>query len=195
MPTILRRVNHAVMYHFCMKIWPFTFLFLPLLNAIARQGTISQTGKLDSFTTSILWCGIAFILCIARVAFLSYAWVTFCWFFGGAFWHKSFQSKHATHQTICSQFLIFGIDYGSGAIFYLLFPCNQPSICKVCVTPHHPKMPAFTYQFLNPNFSALFALSASGNLLGGYLWVAIMVSIGFTSSLFSRSIVKESIGL
>ncbi|KAF8969920.1 major facilitator superfamily multidrug-resistance, DHA1 sub-family [Flammula alnicola] len=73
MPTILRRVNHAVMYHFCMKIWPYTFLSLPLLNIAARRGTIPGTEELDSFTISLLWIGIALILCMARVAFLAYS--------------------------------------------------------------------------------------------------------------------------
>ncbi|KAF8201618.1 major facilitator superfamily multidrug-resistance, DHA1 sub-family [Pholiota molesta] len=154
MPTILRRVNHAVMYHFCMKIWPFTFLFLPLLNAIARQGTISQTGKLDSFTTSILWCGIAFVLCIARVAFLSYA----------------------VNMLLIKRFAPNSSSLGSTTGLVQFSICFSRAIS-----------PAFA--------SSLFALSASANLLGGYLWVVIMVLIGFTSSLFSESIVKESMGL
>ncbi|KAF8797889.1 MFS general substrate transporter [Phlegmacium glaucopus] len=73
MPTILRRVNHAVMYHFCMKLWPYTFIALPFLNIIAVRGSIPGTDELSSLTVYILWIGIALVLCVARVAFLAYS--------------------------------------------------------------------------------------------------------------------------
>ncbi|KAF9483848.1 major facilitator superfamily multidrug-resistance, DHA1 sub-family [Pholiota conissans] len=154
MPTILRRVNHAVMYHFCMKIWPFTFLFLPLLNIIARHGVISETGKLDSFTTSLLWCGIWSILCMARVAFLAYS----------------------VNMLLIKRFAPNSSSLGSTAGLV------QFSIC-------------FSRAFSPAFASSLFAFCASRNLIGGYLWVIIMVSLGFLSSLFSKNIVQESVGL
>jgi len=73
MPAILRRVNHAKLYHFCMKIWPFTFLSLPVLNIIARQGIAPGKNQLDLFTTITLWVCIALVLSMARIAFLAYS--------------------------------------------------------------------------------------------------------------------------
>ncbi|CAA7267909.1 unnamed protein product [Cyclocybe aegerita] len=73
MPTILRRVNHAVMYHFSMKIWPYLFVALPFLNIIARHGVDAGNGQLLTSTIALLWTGIVLILAFARVAFLSYS--------------------------------------------------------------------------------------------------------------------------
>ena len=73
MPAILRRVNHARMYHFCMKIWPFTFLSLPVLNIIVRHGILPGTTELDPFAILTLWACITVILCMTRVAFLAYS--------------------------------------------------------------------------------------------------------------------------
>lgn len=73
MPAILRRVDHARMYHFCMKIWPFTFLSLPILNIIARHGIVPGTTQLDPFTIITLWACITVILCMTRIAFLAYS--------------------------------------------------------------------------------------------------------------------------
>lgn len=63
------------MYHFCMKIWPYTFLALPFLNLIAVRGTILGTDDLDPLTIYTLWIGLTIVLCTARVAFLAYSWV------------------------------------------------------------------------------------------------------------------------
>ncbi|KAF8163161.1 major facilitator superfamily multidrug-resistance, DHA1 sub-family [Crassisporium funariophilum] len=73
MPMVLRRVDHAAMYHFCMKIWPYTFLALPLLNIIARHGVVAGKDQLEVRVTFILWIGIFLVLCMARVAFLAYS--------------------------------------------------------------------------------------------------------------------------
>ncbi|TFK42727.1 major facilitator superfamily domain-containing protein [Crucibulum laeve] len=73
MPTILRHVDHAKMYHFCMKLWPYTFLGLPVLNMIAVNGLDAANGELNEFTQLIIWMGIAVILSMARVGFLAYS--------------------------------------------------------------------------------------------------------------------------
>jgi len=73
MPAILRRVNHAKMYHFCMKIWPFIFLSLPVLNIIARRGIVPGKTEFDLFTIITLWVCIAVVLSMARIAFLAYS--------------------------------------------------------------------------------------------------------------------------
>lgn len=75
MPTVLRRFDHAKLYHFSMKIWPMTFLSLPLLNVIARRGLDAETGKLTPGTVQILWIGIGIALCVFRVALIGYSLV------------------------------------------------------------------------------------------------------------------------
>lgn len=71
MPTILRRVDPAVMYHFCMKLWPCVFLALPFLNIVARRGV--AIGDSERYSFWFLWGGIALTLSVARVAFLAYS--------------------------------------------------------------------------------------------------------------------------
>jgi hypothetical protein len=63
------------MYNFCMSLWPYTFLFLPFLNLIARAGLDETTGELGANTVALLWVGIAFILLLCKVAGLSYSYV------------------------------------------------------------------------------------------------------------------------
>jgi hypothetical protein len=77
--TILRRFEHAKIYHFCMSVWPFTFALLPLLNLIARSGYDSITGTISPDRTVVLWVGIAFVLALARIACFCYGRVApFC---------------------------------------------------------------------------------------------------------------------
>ena len=64
MPYVLRRVDHAVLYHACVKLWPLVFCAMPLLNVIARK---SPSGWHT-------WLGIAVTLGVARVAFLVYSY-------------------------------------------------------------------------------------------------------------------------
>ena len=75
MPPLLRRVDHAILYHFCMKLWPYVFLSLPLLNIIARNGLDPLSGELPKPIIVILWIFIGLVLSIARVAFLAYSYV------------------------------------------------------------------------------------------------------------------------
>ncbi|KAF9567594.1 MFS general substrate transporter [Agrocybe pediades] len=73
MPTILRRVDHASMYHFCMKLWPIAILLMPLLNVIARRGEEHVGMQNLSFSANLLlWTSIALILGLARIAHLPY---------------------------------------------------------------------------------------------------------------------------
>lgn len=60
-----------------MGMWPFTFVALPILNAIARNGIDGETGQPDAYTTATLWIGIAIVLALSRVAALAYSSVTF----------------------------------------------------------------------------------------------------------------------
>ncbi|KAJ8592806.1 MFS general substrate transporter [Rhizopogon salebrosus TDB-379] len=73
MSYLLRTFDPAKMYNFCMSLWPYTFLFLPFLNLIARAGLDETTGELGVNTVALLWVGIAFILLLCKVAGLSYS--------------------------------------------------------------------------------------------------------------------------
>jgi hypothetical protein len=75
MSYLLRTFDPAKMYNFCMSLWPYTFLFLPFLNLIARAGLDETTGELGANTVALLWVGIAFILLLCKVAGLSYSYV------------------------------------------------------------------------------------------------------------------------
>ncbi|PFH50074.1 hypothetical protein AMATHDRAFT_146063 [Amanita thiersii Skay4041] len=72
MPTILRRFDTEKVYHFCMRLWPLTFAFLPILNIIARGGFDDETGTMSQRTLTLVWIGIGVILSIARVGCLAY---------------------------------------------------------------------------------------------------------------------------
>ena len=74
MPIVLRRVDHARMYNFCMGLWPFCFVLLPGLNLIARMGVADlATGELNPTTKALVWMGICAILAISRAAALAFS--------------------------------------------------------------------------------------------------------------------------
>lgn len=72
MSYLLRTFDSAKMYCFCISIWPYTFLVLPILNLIARAGLDETTGELGTTTVALLWVGIAFVLMLTKVACLAY---------------------------------------------------------------------------------------------------------------------------
>ncbi|KAF8905966.1 major facilitator superfamily domain-containing protein, partial [Gymnopilus junonius] len=148
MPTILCRVSHASVYHFCMKLWPYTFLSLPLLNLIARNGTIPGTEQITFLTIAFLWVCIALILCLARVAFLAYT----------------------VNVLLVRRFALSPSSLGS------TLGLVQFSICLA-----RAFSPAFA--------SSSFVFSADKDTLGRYSWVALMASLGWASSYFSKNIV------
>lgn len=78
MSYLLRTFDCAKMYNFCMGLWPYTYIALPILNVIARRGIDGETGQMDAYTTATLWVGIAIVLAVSRVAALAYSSVTFC---------------------------------------------------------------------------------------------------------------------
>ncbi|KAF9532320.1 major facilitator superfamily domain-containing protein [Crepidotus variabilis] len=73
MPMVLNRVDHAKLYHFSMKLWPYVFLSLPLLNVIARLGLDEETGRLTPRTVQVLWVSIALMLSVFRLAVIAYS--------------------------------------------------------------------------------------------------------------------------
>lgn len=77
MSYLLRTFDCAKMYNFCMGLWPFTFIALPILNIIARNGIHEETGQQDVYTTATLWIGIAIVLALSRVGALGFSYVTF----------------------------------------------------------------------------------------------------------------------
>ncbi|KAH9901278.1 MFS general substrate transporter [Cubamyces lactineus] len=74
MPIVLRRVDHARMYNFCMGLWPFCFVLLPGLNILARWGALDEAfGVLAPTTRALVWLGIGLILSISRTAALAFS--------------------------------------------------------------------------------------------------------------------------
>ncbi|KAF8558452.1 MFS general substrate transporter [Imleria badia] len=72
MSYLLRTFDCAKMYNFCMGLWPYTYIGLPILNAIARNGIDEETGQLNAYTTATLWIGIAIVLTFSRISVLSF---------------------------------------------------------------------------------------------------------------------------
>jgi hypothetical protein len=72
MPTLLRKFDPGFLYAFCMAIWPVSFLAMPLVNMVARDGVDEMTGIMDPNTTALLWSGIAFVMASSRVACLTF---------------------------------------------------------------------------------------------------------------------------
>lgn len=77
MSYLLRTFDCAKMYNFCMGLWPYTYIALPILNLIARSGVHDETGQMDPYTTATLWTGIAIVLAFSRVGALAYSSVDF----------------------------------------------------------------------------------------------------------------------
>jgi hypothetical protein len=73
MPTLLRNFDVAKLYKFCMNIWPFTFIALPLLNMIARFGVDGNNGLVDTQITAVLWVGITITVALGRFGCLCYS--------------------------------------------------------------------------------------------------------------------------
>jgi hypothetical protein len=78
MPTLLRTFDIVRLYNFCIGLWPFAYIALPLLNFIARSGLNETTGQTDVPTKSILWIGIAIVLAGSRIGCLAYSYVFPC---------------------------------------------------------------------------------------------------------------------
>jgi hypothetical protein len=76
MPYLLRRFDHAKMYNTCVAIYPYVYLLLPLLNIVARQGTVVGDDGVEGVTPgtkALLWLGIAILLGMARIACLAFS--------------------------------------------------------------------------------------------------------------------------
>ena len=76
MPSLIRRYDHAKMYNVFVAIYPWVYLFLPLLNLVARHGAIVGADGIEGVTPgtkTLLWLGIAIVLGMGRVACLSFS--------------------------------------------------------------------------------------------------------------------------
>lgn len=72
MSYLLRTFNCAMMYNLCMGVWPYTYIALPILNAVARHGCNGETGQLVIYTTATLWISIAIVLALSRIGGVAY---------------------------------------------------------------------------------------------------------------------------
>ncbi|KAJ7464027.1 major facilitator superfamily domain-containing protein [Mycena latifolia] len=73
MPFLMSKFTTIKLYIFCMGVWPFTFLLLPLLNLIARMSLANRIDDgSDVRFKVLLWLGIAVVVICWRVACLAY---------------------------------------------------------------------------------------------------------------------------
>ncbi|KAG1736727.1 major facilitator superfamily domain-containing protein [Suillus lakei] len=152
MSYLLRTFDSAKMYNFCMGLWPYTFLVLPVLNLVARAGLDETTGEIGTATVALLWVGIAFALMLTKVASLAYSI------------SMILTKENAPNAASLGQ--------SNGIVQFAM--CFARSFAPFLV-------------------SALFAISAEYNLLGGHLWVAIMVTVSFLGTTISRKIEQNSV--
>jgi len=148
-PTLLRTFNHAKMYNFCMAIWPFSFMGLPILNLIARNGFDENTGKISEQQLAVLWIGIGIVLALSRIGILAYSLSLLL-----------VKAQSPTPEALGAS---------NGLVQFSM--CLSRAVA-----------PAFV--------SSCFALSIDNNLLGGHLWVIIMVVICCFGCSLTKNIVK-----
>lgn len=106
-PILLARCDHVRVYNKCMALWPYCFLALPLLNMVARVGLPMMDREvrgealhlidMDRRVQGIVWCGIAALLALSRLACLAFACVHFCIVYTGAEM-QLFQAQHDIGQ-------------------------------------------------------------------------------------------------
>jgi MFS family permease len=82
-PILLTRCDHVRVYNRCIRLWPYCFLALPLLNMVARvglpmmdhqvSGEALRLTEVDRRVQAIVWCGIAALLTLSRLGCLAFA--------------------------------------------------------------------------------------------------------------------------
>ncbi|KAG1835668.1 major facilitator superfamily domain-containing protein [Suillus variegatus] len=152
MSYLLRTFDAAKIYCFCMSLWPYTFLVLPVLNLIARAGLDETTGELGTTAVAFLWVGIAFVLLLTKAACVAYGV------------SMILTKENAPNAASLGQ--------SNGLVQFTM--CFARSFAPFVV-------------------SALFATSLEYNLLGGYLWLVIMIMISFLGMTTSRKIKQNSV--
>jgi hypothetical protein len=172
------------MYSFCIGVWPFAFLILPILNLIARAGLDKTTGELGTTTVASLWIGIAFVLMLSKVACLAYSYVfVHCWLV-------------VVIDTIFSVSMILikenapnaaSLGQSNGIVQFAM--CFARSFAPFVVRYVCPSRAGL----LSCSSSALFSISTEYNLLAGQLWLAIMMTVSFLGMKLSRKIEQHSV--
>ncbi|KAG1858426.1 major facilitator superfamily domain-containing protein [Suillus subalutaceus] len=152
MSYLLRTFDSAKMYSFCISIWPYPFLVLPILNLIARAGLDETTGELGTTTVALLWVGIAFVLMLTKVCCLAYP------------------------------------------VSMILVKENAPNAASLGQSNGIVQFAmCFARSFAPFVVSALFSISSEYNLLGGQLWLVIMVTVSFLGMKTSRKVEQNSV--
>jgi len=149
MPVLIRRSNHAKMYHLCMKLWFFPFLVLPFLNIIAING-LDESGKMLPKTEVLLWIGISIAICAYRFSCLAFSF------------SMIIIKDHTAGPSLSATNGLVNVAMSSARIF-------SPAIAN-----------------------STFAVAVKLDLLGGRLWVVILVTCAIFGSYFSMKIVSET---
>lgn len=112
-----------------MGLWPFTYIALPILNAIARSGIDEETGQLDAYTTATLWTGIAIVLVVSRACSLAFSSVVFRLILGAV--ADLEQAEHGSHQRKCPFTGIFGSIKWHHPVCHVLSAIIRPVLGQV----------------------------------------------------------------
>ncbi|KIM49270.1 hypothetical protein M413DRAFT_438445 [Hebeloma cylindrosporum] len=173
LPTLLVKVDHARLYNICMFFWPLTYLAVPLLNIIARRGVHETTlgFNLDMHSSWNRYGGL------------------------GNFHSEEEQARltqSATYMIWLGIFLIMVMSR---------IGCLAYSVSMILVIQNAPSPSAlgkangivlwamcFSRAFAPAFISSFFALSTSKGVLGGYLWLLVMVLVALGGCLISRGI-------
>jgi hypothetical protein len=81
-PVLLKRYDHVKLYKTTLYFWAYCFVALPLVCIIARIGLegVEVEGSLtlahaDVSVRALVWCGIAGLLVLSKLACLPFAYV------------------------------------------------------------------------------------------------------------------------
>jgi hypothetical protein len=166
MPTLMRIFRPAVMYTFCMGIWPFAFALLPLLNGLARLPP-SQS------STVLLWLAIAVVIICWRVACLAYPSVSpLPRAETDTHWLLTGRNNAILVRNNAPSPASLGAANGLNMLAMSVARCTAPALTRCAL--HSPSDPIYS---ATPSFSSMFALSVDNNLLGGRLWAVIMTLV------------------
>ncbi|KZT28496.1 MFS general substrate transporter [Neolentinus lepideus HHB14362 ss-1] len=73
LPIVLKRFDTAKVYTFCMSLWTYVFMLLPVLNVIARIGAQPAGGVIDARVKALVWAGLGIVLALSRLGCLAFS--------------------------------------------------------------------------------------------------------------------------
>ncbi|TFK55183.1 MFS general substrate transporter [Heliocybe sulcata] len=73
LPIVLKRCDTCKVYTFCMSLWAYVFMLLPLLNVIARSGVQRTDEVLDARAKALVWVGLGIMLALSRLGCLAFS--------------------------------------------------------------------------------------------------------------------------